>query len=351
MGAEVVVETSPNENALKYTVVGKQVIDKGHKTYGNAGEAAECEVAKNLFGLEGVVSVFLMADFVTVSHDRVREIVRDLRSAELSALLDALNELGAERGVRFQEMEGRAVVTGFADLLRLRAMPPDEALDQRSSRCAPRGAGARTLRQFASRAAAVLMSHDINAVRRDLGENPADQLWLWGSGPAPRMPALGERWDVGAVGIAVDPMALGAFRLAGIDVVEPNDNQPTSLAHAAIDALHSCHLVIVYADAAQLASLAGDVFGKVAAIEAIDAELIAPVRRRLAEESQWRMLIAPTIAAEVELRCYSSESTIVCLAGHDIESSREAAFDEDHAEVGEMDIERGWELMEHFLLR
>lgn len=67
MGAEVVVETSPNENALKYTVVGKQVIDKGHKTYGSADEAAECEVAKNLFGLEGVVSVFLMADFVTVT--------------------------------------------------------------------------------------------------------------------------------------------------------------------------------------------------------------------------------------------------------------------------------------------
>ncbi len=66
MTVEIIVDTSPNENALKYTVVGKQVIDKGHKTYNNAEEAGDCPVAQALFGIEGVTSVFLMADFVTV---------------------------------------------------------------------------------------------------------------------------------------------------------------------------------------------------------------------------------------------------------------------------------------------
>jgi len=67
MGAEVVVETTPNENALKYTVVGKQVIESGHKTYGSAEEARESPVAKALFEIDGVASVFLMADFITVT--------------------------------------------------------------------------------------------------------------------------------------------------------------------------------------------------------------------------------------------------------------------------------------------
>ncbi len=79
MGAEVVVDTSPNENALKYTVVGKQVIDQGHKTYGSAQDAEENPVAKTLFAIEGVTSVFLMADFITVTKtpeakwDNIRE--------------------------------------------------------------------------------------------------------------------------------------------------------------------------------------------------------------------------------------------------------------------------------------
>ena len=67
MGADVMVETTPNENALKYTVAGKQVIESGHKTYGSPADAEELPVAKALFAIEGVTSVFLMADFITVT--------------------------------------------------------------------------------------------------------------------------------------------------------------------------------------------------------------------------------------------------------------------------------------------
>jgi len=67
MAAEVNIDTSPNENALKYTVVGQQVIEKGHKTYSKIEEAEDCPVAQALFGIEGVTSVFLMADFITVT--------------------------------------------------------------------------------------------------------------------------------------------------------------------------------------------------------------------------------------------------------------------------------------------
>ena len=66
MAVNVQISTSPNEHALKFTI-DRQAIDSGHKTYANAGEAEESPVAKALFGLEGVASVFLMADFITVT--------------------------------------------------------------------------------------------------------------------------------------------------------------------------------------------------------------------------------------------------------------------------------------------
>ncbi|MFQ5482851.1 MAG: NifU N-terminal domain-containing protein [Nitrospinaceae bacterium] len=65
--ADVLVESTPNENALKYTVVGKQVLDKGHKTYSSPEDAGESPIATTLFQIDGVTSVFMMADFITVT--------------------------------------------------------------------------------------------------------------------------------------------------------------------------------------------------------------------------------------------------------------------------------------------
>ena len=66
MTVTVRVDTTPNENALKFTI-SQPVIESGHKTFSNAEAAAELPIAKALFALDGVVSVFLMADFITVS--------------------------------------------------------------------------------------------------------------------------------------------------------------------------------------------------------------------------------------------------------------------------------------------
>ena len=66
MAVTVQVDTTPNENALKFTI-NQPAIESGHKTFPNAETAEELPVAKALFALEGVTSVFLMADFITVT--------------------------------------------------------------------------------------------------------------------------------------------------------------------------------------------------------------------------------------------------------------------------------------------
>ena len=66
MAVNVQVNTTPNEHALKFTL-DKPAIESGHKTYASAEAAEESSVAKTLFGIDGVASVFLMADFVTVT--------------------------------------------------------------------------------------------------------------------------------------------------------------------------------------------------------------------------------------------------------------------------------------------
>ncbi len=66
MAVSVNIETTPNENALKFSI-NQPAIESGHKTYSNPEAAEESSVAKALFQIEGVASVFLMADFITVT--------------------------------------------------------------------------------------------------------------------------------------------------------------------------------------------------------------------------------------------------------------------------------------------
>ncbi len=66
MTVEVTVTTTPNENALKFTL-DCQAIESGYKTYADSGSAGESPVAKAVFAINGVAQVFLMADFVTVT--------------------------------------------------------------------------------------------------------------------------------------------------------------------------------------------------------------------------------------------------------------------------------------------
>ncbi|NIQ04080.1 MAG: scaffolding protein [Nitrospinaceae bacterium] len=66
MTVEVTVSTTPNENAMKFTL-NQQVIESGHKTYADKETAQESPVAQALFAIDGVAQVFLMSDFITVT--------------------------------------------------------------------------------------------------------------------------------------------------------------------------------------------------------------------------------------------------------------------------------------------
>lgn len=57
---------TPNENAMKFTLDGPSTAG-GAKTYSSAAAAADNPVAAAIWALEGIRSVFMVADFVTVT--------------------------------------------------------------------------------------------------------------------------------------------------------------------------------------------------------------------------------------------------------------------------------------------
>ena len=61
----VEVQGTPNPNAMKFVVDG--MICEGALSFFNAGSAAGYPLAERLFGIEGVRSVLILGDFVTVN--------------------------------------------------------------------------------------------------------------------------------------------------------------------------------------------------------------------------------------------------------------------------------------------
>lgn len=59
---------TPNANALKF-VVGRRLSEGRSRTFRSAEEAVGHPLAAGLFAIPGVVQVFVLNDFVTVTRD------------------------------------------------------------------------------------------------------------------------------------------------------------------------------------------------------------------------------------------------------------------------------------------
>ena len=68
MAVTVTPSETPNPNSMKFTV-DKILVKSGSLSYSSAAEAESDQVAKALFALSGVTSVFCISDFLTITCD------------------------------------------------------------------------------------------------------------------------------------------------------------------------------------------------------------------------------------------------------------------------------------------
>jgi Fe-S cluster biogenesis protein NfuA len=79
-------ETTPNPASLKF-LPGRTVMEAGTASFTDAATAAPSPLAVRLFGIDGVASVFLGADFVTVGKDTASDWYQ-LKPAVLGAIME-----------------------------------------------------------------------------------------------------------------------------------------------------------------------------------------------------------------------------------------------------------------------
>lgn len=288
-----------------------------------------------------------MADF-TAGHISSRE------SRELVTYFNA--KLGEPRcrfhaGVSYRNL----LVVSQADDLRPQCTPPHDFPDQLIAAHLPQGPGSEWLCDVMHRARTLLLGHDLNQVRKDLGENPATDIWLWGQGRALPLQSFEERFGVRGACIAAVDLIRGLAKVVGLSIIDvPGatgylDTDYAAKGRSAVEALQKHDLVVVHVEAPDEAGHLGDAHAKLLALERIDEHVVGPILAELRRHDRWRILVAPDHPTPVGKRVHTADPPPFCLAGFGLDGVLGLPFSEANARQSDFHVNPGHQLMEFFI--
>jgi len=279
-----------------------------------------------------------------------------ISTEEAGALIEELNRMLGGQKVRFYRgVSYRHLMTCKAPM-NVQTTAPHDILDKPIADHLPVGAGSDLLRTLMERSVTVLANQEVNTVRRDLGENPATSIWLWGQGQMPQLPGFADRFGLKGVAITAVDLVRGLATLIGWDRIEvPGatgyiDTNFAGKGAAAVEALDKYDLVCVHVEAPDEAGHNAQLKHKVEAIAQIDRHIVGPVLERLKKEGQeWRILVLPDHHTPIQVRTHTGDPVPFAMAGKRVEAVVGGPFTEETGAASDLHIARGCELMEYFL--
>lgn len=308
----------------------------------------EVALRMNLVDIQGGV----MTSFSSgrIATDESRAIVRELAEALASPTFKFYP------GVAYRHI---LVVKGHPELLEAVYTPPHDISDKPVAGYLPAGPGSALLLELMERARELLRRSPVNAQRVQRGQLPATDIWpFWpGKAPSGMMPFEKARGVRAAMTSGVDllnglAVIAGLTRLHVAGVSDGPDNDYAAQADGGLAALADHDLVIIHVESPDEMGHAGDAERKVAAIEAIDREVVSRIRAaadRFASAGGLRILAMPDHPTPVVLKTHVREPVPFVLAGPGIESNGADRYDEAAATATGLVLDPGRLVMDRLL--
>jgi 2,3-bisphosphoglycerate-independent phosphoglycerate mutase len=283
---------------------------------------------------------FASADFVALFRDAVADVEPGpFRPPETEVLLRTADAAVRRAGFRLVAGAGshhlaiapRASVDATAP-------PPAYLLGQPLARFEPRVAQ----HAFAQRLARdVLDGHEINEVRRDLGRNGADAIWIWGPGGRP---LLNPHWDAPVSAIGADIVWRGLCQAAAIPLRLPQARTPGGLARGVSQALKTDAICFVYAHRGTRHALMRDRRLRVSGLVDIDEQIVGPLAKAVGA-AKGRLLILSDTARDSATGLPSADPVPVLLWGEGVRALAHRPFTEAGAAAAGDPLEPGHGLL------
>jgi 2,3-bisphosphoglycerate-independent phosphoglycerate mutase len=247
------------------------------------------------------------------------------------------------------------VVTGHQELLDTVFTPPHDISDRRVHPFLPKGPGSDLLLDYMGRARILLDNSGVNRCRTTDGASPATDVWPFWPGAAPReLTPFAEMRGLNAAMTSGVDLLNGLAALVGMDrltiagVTGDSSNDYAAQTEGALLALNDHDLVMIHVESPDEEGHAGDVAGKIAAIEAIDREVLSRVRG-YAHEHELRLLAMPDHPTPIDIKTHVGEPVPFVLSGPGISHNRGLRFDEASAEETGLLLDPGRRVMDLLL--
>lgn len=274
---------------------------------------------------------YVSADFVTVFRDLLADPEPGpFRPAETQLLVDAAASALARTGFRLLQGEGAHHVAAAPRAFVDAAVPAPETIAGKPLAAFEPQLEPHALAHRLSREA--LDGHEVNAVRRDLGENGADMVWLWGPGGAAQLPSLGKALRASAIG--QDEVFRGVCRAAGIPLRETPPRDPGPVADEVARALETDAVCFVYSRRGVRDALTRDLALRAQGLAALDELLVAPIARRAAERGA-RLLVVADVARDTRTGAPLADPVPALLCGPGVTALSPRPFTEEGAAASE----------------
>ncbi len=344
---------SPASDVANISILGydpqKYYTGRGPLEAANLGIALEDE------------DVVFRCNLITASADTLIDYsAGHISSREAAILIKFIDQnLGTDRikfypGVSYRHL---VLVKGGSEerLQDLECKPPHDISGESILENLPKGDGAAAIIKLMQYSRNILENHEINQVRVDLKENPANMIWLWGQGRKPNLPEFSTKFGLtGAVISAVD-LIKGLGKILGLEVVNVAgatgyyDTDYEGKAKAALKVLEGKDFVFVHVEAPDEAGHNGNLREKIAAIERFDQLVVGTILEALKRKKNFRILVLPDHATPLSLKTHTADIVPFGIFGKDIVAGSFSGYSEKEAEKSELYFEKGYELMEYFI--
>ncbi len=353
-GREGLVQTVPAKMSPGSDVAMMGLLGYDAQRY-YTGRAPIEAVAMNI-QLEPTDWVF-RCNLVTIADEKmVDHSAGHISSAEGAKIVEDLNKILGNENIKFYpgvSYRHICVIKGMD--FDVYTEPPHDIIGREVVKNLPRGKNAELLVDLMAKSRQMLIDHDINKIRRDLGENTVSSIWLWGQGKKAAMDSFQSRFGLKGVAITAVDLVRGLAKLIGFDLIKVEgatgfaDTNYKGKAEAAIDALDKYDLVFVHIEGPDEAGHAGNAEMKKKAVERIDKYIVGPVYKALQKYESWRILVMPDHPTPVKSQSHSGKPVPFAMAGTGISPTMNNPFSEAYAAQSGLKIEKGCELMEYFI--
>ena len=282
-----------------------------------------------------------------------------ITTAEARELIATLQEeLGGDEFHFYPGVSYRHLMVWKGGKDKLTFTPPHDLTHHSIEDHLPRGEGAEILINLMTSSQMLFKGHPVNDRRMDADLAPANSIWLWGHGRAPRMETMKEKFGVnGAVISAVD-LIKGIGVCAGLDIIEvPGatgylDTNYRGKAEAALEALKTRDFVYLHVEAPDEAAHSGNLQDKIAAIEAFDELVVGTVLAGLPALGDHRVLVLPDHPTPVRKMTHTLDPVPYILFGSAQESppvGKVAGYSEKAAHSTGLHLREGHAMMRRLL--